>query len=243
MLILFFIQLIVALIFLLIGWAIVKKEAYGLISSFRSRPRGEQEELIQNGYPQKTGKLLIGTAIVLLIMLPLLFTSFPYALEAQIGVMVVLLMGGFIYLSKYEVANKRKKSYIISTSIAVVSFTVLFVIFYVGFQEAKLILKEDSFEISGVYGDEWSYEDITQVELLEEMPEVLLRTNGYGMQSISKGHFKVKNYGSSLLFIYKGHSPYLLIETNDDTIFINAKDAEKTKDWYYQLVEQSGKAE
>lgn len=114
---------------------------------------------------------------------------------------------------------------------------------YLGFQEAELTLKENSLEISGVYGEEWWYEDITQIELLEEMPEVLLRTNGYGMQSISKGHFKVKDYGSSLLFIYKGHSPYLLIKTKDDTIFINAKDAEKTKDWYYQLVEQSGKAE
>ncbi|WP_404350424.1 DUF3784 domain-containing protein [Sutcliffiella horikoshii] len=243
MLILFFIQLTVVLIFLLIGWAIVKKEAYGLISSFRSRPKEEQEELIQNGYPQKTGKLLIGTAIVLLIMLPLLFTSFPYAMEVQIGVMVVLLLGGFIYLSKYEVPKKRKKSYIISTSIAVVTFSFLFVVSYLGFQEAELTLKENSFEISGVYGDEWRFEDITQVDLVEEMPEVLLRTNGYGMQSISKGHFKVKDYGSSLLFVYKGHSPYLLIKTNDDTIFINAKDAEKTKDWYYQLVEQSGKAE
>lgn len=243
MLILFFIQLTVVLIFLLIGWAIVKKEAYGLISSFRSRPKEEQEELIQNGYPQKTGKLLIGTAIALLIMLPLLFTSFPYAMEVQIGVMVVLLLGGFIYLSKYEVPKKRKKSYIISTSIAVVTISFLFVVSYLGFQEAELTLKENSFEISGVYGDEWRFEDITQVDLVEEMPEVLLRTNGYGMQSISKGHFKVKDYGSSLLFIYKGHSPYLLIKTNDDTIFINAKDAEKTKDWYYQLVEQSGKAE
>lgn len=243
MLIIFFIQLLVVLIFLLIGWAIVKKEAYGLISSFRSRPKEEQEELIQNGYPQKTGKLLIGTAIILLMMLPLLFTSFPYAIEAQIGVMVFLLLGGFIYLSKYEVPKKRKKSYIISTSIAVVTFGFLFVVSYLGFQEAELTLKENSLEISGVYGEEWWYEDITQIELLEEMPEVLLRTNGYGMQSISKGHFKVKDYGSSLLFIYKGHSPYLLIKTKDDTIFINAKDAEKTKDWYYQLVEQSGKAE
>lgn len=243
MLILFLIQLMVVLIFLLIGWAIVKKEAYGLISNFRSRPKEEQEELIHNGYPQKTGKLLIGTAIVLLIMLPLLFTSFPYAIEVQIGGMVVLLLGGFIFLSKYEVPKKRKKSYIISTSIAVVTISFLFVVSYIGFQEAELTLKENSFEISGVYGDEWRFEDITQVDLVEEMPEVLLRTNGYGMQSISKGHFKVKDYGSSLLFIYKGHSPYLLIKTNDDTIFINAKDAEKTKDWYYQLGEQSGKAE
>ncbi|MEA3322384.1 MAG: DUF3784 domain-containing protein [Bacillota bacterium] len=243
MLIFFFIQLMLVLIFLIIGWAILQKEAYGLISSFRSRSKEEQEELIQNGLPQKTGKLLILTALVLLILLPLLFTPFPYALEVQIGVMVVLLLGGIIYLSKYEIPQKRKQSYIISVSVAVITFGILFVVFYLGFQEAELTMNEKSFEISGVYGDEWNYEEITQVELLEEMPEVLIRTNGYGMQSISKGHFKVKDFGSSLLFIYKNHSPYLLINTFDDTIFINSKDAEKTKDWYHQLVEQSGKAE
>ncbi|KPB04990.1 DUF3784 domain-containing protein [Bacillus sp. CHD6a] len=242
MLILFFIQLLVVLIFLLIGWAIVKKEAYGLISSFRSRPKEEQEELIYNGYPQRTGKLLILTAIVLLLLLPLFFTAFSYALEVQIGVMVIMLLGGFIYLSKFEVPQKRKKSYIISTSVAVVTFGILFVVFFLGFQEAELTLNEDSFEISGVYGDQWNYEEIIQVELLEEMPEVVISSNGYGMQSISKGHFKVKDFGSSLLFIYKNHSPYIFIKTMEDTIFINSEDAEKTKDWYHQLVEQSGKA-
>ncbi|TYS64562.1 DUF3784 domain-containing protein [Sutcliffiella horikoshii] len=243
MFILFFIQLMVVLVFLLIGWAIVKKEAYGLISSFHSRPKEEQEELLHNGYPQKTGMLLILTAFVLLILLPLIFTPFSYALEIQIGVMVIMLLGGFIYLSKFEVSQKRKKSYIISISVAVVTFGILFGVFYLGFQEAEMTLKENSFEISGVYGDQWEYEEITKVELLEEMPEVLIRTNGYGMQSISKGHFKVKGFGSSLLFINKDHSPYLLIKTADDTIFLNSKDAEKTKDWYHQLVEQLDKAE
>lgn len=201
---LFFIQLMVVLIFLLIGWGIVKKEAYGLISSFRSRPKEEQEELIQNGYPQRTGKLLIGTALTLLVLLPLLFTPFPYAMEVQIGVMVVLLLGGFIYLSKYEIPKKRKKSYIISTSVAVVTFGFLFAIFYLGFQEAELAVKEETFEISGVYGDHWDYENITQVELLEEMPEVLIRTNGYGMQTLSKGHFKVKVTEAACCLFIKG---------------------------------------
>ncbi len=239
----FFIQLAVVLVFLLIGWAIVKKEAYGLISSFKSRPQEEKEELIRNGYPQKTGKLLLATGMVLLFLLPLLFTSFPYALEVQIAVMVVLLLGGFIYLSKYEIPKKRKKSYIISSSIAFITLGFLAVIFYLGFQDPEMLLKEDSFEVTGVYGDEWSYEEIIHMELLDEMPEVTLRTNGYGMQSISKGHFKVKDFGSSLLFIYKGNSPYLYIETDSDKIFINSKSAEQTKDWYHQLEKLSGNAE
>lgn len=240
---LFFIQLSVVLIFLLIGWAILKKEAYGLISNFRSRPESEQEELIKNGYTQKTGKMLLVTGLVLLALLPILFTSFPYALELHIGVMVVMLLGGFIYISKFDLPSKRKRSYIISILIAVITCGTLAVVFFLGFQEPKIIFDENSFAINGVYGDEWTYSEIKHLELADEMPEVTLRTNGYGTQSVSKGYFRVKDVGKSLLFIYKGNSPYLFIETENDKIFINSKSAEQTKDWYIQLEEQVGKVE
>ncbi|WP_339149449.1 MULTISPECIES: DUF3784 domain-containing protein [unclassified Sutcliffiella] len=241
--VLFFIQLSVVLIFLVIGWAILKKEAYGLISSFRSRPKSEQEELIKKGYPQKTGKMLLVTGIVLLALLPLLLTSFPYALEMHIGVMVIMLLGGFIYVSKYDLPSKRKRSYIISILIAVITVGTLAVVFFLGIQEPKMTFNEDTFVISGVYGGEWKYSELTHIEIVDEMPEVTLRTNGYGTPSISKGHFRVKDVGKSLLFIYKGNSPYIFIETERDKIFINSKSAGQTKDWYDLLKEQVRQSE
>lgn len=240
--VLFFIQLSVILIFLVIGWAILKKEAYGLISSFRSRPKSEQEELIKNGYPQKTGKMLLVTGLVLMALLPLLLTSFPYALEMHIGVMVIMLLGGFIYVSRYDLPSKRKRSYIISVLIAVITVGTLAVVFFLGFQEPKMSFNEDTFVISGVYGEEWKYSEVTHIELVDEMPEVTLRTNGYGTPTISKGHFRIKDVGNSLLFIYKGNSPYLYIETGHDKIFINSKSADQTKDWYDLLKEQVRKS-
>jgi hypothetical protein len=241
--VLFFIQLSVVLIFLVIGWAILKKEAYGLISSFRSRPKSEQEELIKKGYPQKTGKMLLVTGIVLLALLPLLLTSFPYALEMHIGVMVIMLLGGFIYVSKYDLPSKRKRSYIISILIAVITVGTLAVVFFLGIQEPKMTFNEDTFVISGVYGGEWKYSELTHIEIVDEMPEVTLRTNGYGTPTISKGHFRVKDVGKSLLFIYKGNSPYIFIETERDKIFINSKSAGQTKDWYDLLKEQVRQSE
>lgn len=240
---LFFIELSVVLIFLIIGWAILKKEAYGLISGFRSRSESEQEELIRNGYPQNIGKMLLVTGLVLLALLPLLLTTFPYALEVHVGVMVIMLMGGFIYVSKYDLPSKRKRSYIISIVITVITAGTLAVVFFLGFQEPEMSFQQNSFEISGVYGDEWEYSEILNVELLDEMPEVTLRTNGYGTPTISKGHFKVKDLGKSLLFIHKGKSPYLYIETQHDKIFINSKSAEQTKAWYDHLEEQGRKSE
>lgn len=228
----------VILLFLLLGWAIRKKEGYWLISGFANRPKEEQEQLISNGYPQKMGGLLTVTALGMLILLPLVFTSFKYATEVQFGFMVIFLMAGIIYLTKYEVPKKRKRGYFISISLFVLVIGGISVISYFSYQGYELVTKEESFEITGMYGDEWAYDEITSIELMDHLPEVTVRTNGVGLPTLSKGHFKVTGYGSSLLFIQKGSSPYIYIELKDKKIFINDKDPEQTRIWYQQLSEK-----
>lgn len=225
----------VILLFLILGWVIRKKEGYWLISGFASRSKEEQEKLINNGYPQKVGGLLILTAVGMLVLLPLMFTSFKYATEVQFGFMAIFLMAGIIYLTKYEVPKKRNRSYIISISLFILVIGGISVLSYFSYQGYELVTKKGSFEITGMYGDEWAYEEITRVELMDKLQEVTLRTNGVGLPTLSKGHFKVTGYGSSLLFIQKGSSPYIYIEMKDKKIFINDKDPEQTKLWYQQL--------
>lgn len=231
----FTIQLSIALLFILLGWAIRKKKAYWLISGFANRSREEQQQLIENGSPQRTGTLLIATAIGMILLLPLHFTSFKYAMEAQFGFMIVFLLGGLIYLSKYEIAAKRKRSYIFSTSIALVVLIFLGVLSYFGYQEYKLVAGRSTFEVSGMYGDKWKYSDIERIELLEKMPEVTFKQNGFGLSTMAKGYFKVKGYGSSLLFIQKGSSPCVYIKMKKQKIFINGSTAEQTRAWYNVL--------
>ncbi|WP_253701358.1 DUF3784 domain-containing protein [Bacillus sp. FJAT-29814] len=229
------VQLGMILMFLLLGWAMLQREAYWLISGFSTRPKEEQEELIANGFPQRTGKLMIATAVGMVLLMPLYWTSFAYTFEVQFGFMLVFLMGGLIYLSKYEVPKKRKRSYIISTSLFVVVIGALGVLEYIAYQDYELIARGQSFEITGVYGDEWPYQEVTKVELLDEMPEVTFKQDGFGMSTIAKGRFKVKDYGSSLLFIRKETSPILYIEMGKKKIFINAKTPERTTEWFEEL--------
>lgn len=229
------VQLGMILLFLLLGWAMLQREAYWLISGFSTRPKEEQEELIANGFPQRTGKLMIATAVGMVLLMPLYWTSFAYTFEVQFGFMLVFLMGGLIYLSKYEVPKKRKRSYIISTSLFVVVIGALGVLEYIAYQDYELIARGQSFEITGVYGDEWPYQEVTKVELLDEMPEVTFKQDGFGMSTIAKGRFKVKDYGSSLLFIRKETSPILYIEMGKKKIFINAKTPEQTTEWFEEL--------
>ncbi|KON89884.1 hypothetical protein AF332_25735 [Sporosarcina globispora] len=228
-------QIAVIALFLILGWAVKFKKSYWLISGFISRPEEEKEQLIKRGYPQKTGSLLIGTAIGMLLLLPLSFTEFRFATEIQFGFMLVVLLGGFIFLSRYEVPAKRKRSYIIAIILFIVTLGPLIYLTVSSHKGYEVSLTEDAIHISGMYGDEWDYRDIQSVQLLEEMPEVTWKQNGIGLPTLAQGHFKVTGYGSSLLFIQKDHKPILYIELEDKQIFVNSKDPAETQSWYEEL--------
>ena len=230
------VQLFVIVLFFILGWAIRFKHQYMLISGFNNRSEEEQNILIENGYPQKTGNLLIMTAVGMLILFPLVFTSFLYSIEVQYGFMTVFLLGGFIYVSKYEIPVKRKRSYWFASIFTVLVIGFISVLFFLGYQLNELVVNEETFEITGLYGDEWKVEDIEKIELLNEMPIVTYKENGFGMPDLSKGYFHVEAYGSSLLFIRNG-GPYLLIEMKDEIIFINGENSEQTQSWYEQINE------
>lgn len=88
-----------------------------------------------------------------------------------------------------------------------------------------------------MYGDEWKINDIHDVELMAQMPEVTIKSNGFAMGTIAKGKFRVKEYGSSLLFIHE-QPPYIYIKVKDQSIFINGESPEETKDWYEMLTKK-----
>ena len=230
------IQLIIALLFFILGFAIRKKKAYWLISGFNNRSEDEKQQLIQNGYPQKTGLWLILIAIGMIILLPLSFTPFPFRFEIQFGFLLLSTLGGMIYLSKYELPKKQKRSYIISSTIFIITLGLIITLFAFGEQKSEFILKENSFEITGMYGDQWNYSDIKKIELLKKMPDVTWRQNGFATDRMAKGHFKVTGYGNSLLFIKKDQSsPILYLKVKDENIFINGETAGEVKNWYQQL--------
>jgi len=229
------VQLIIILLFLFLGWLVLSRNAYYLISGFSTRPKEEQEELIQNGSVQNTGKLLIATGVGMLVLLPLHLTSFAYTMEVQFGFMLVFLLGGTVYLSKYEVARKRKRSYLISSSLFVIVMGFVVGLYTLGTQDYEIKFTDETFEITGMYGDKWDRSTIQTVKLLDEMPPVTRKNNGFGLSTLSKGEFTVEGYGKSLLFVRKQSSPYVYIELADETIFINGETPEETKEWYEQL--------
>lgn len=229
------IQCILFLLFIGIAYLILKKERYSFLSGFNRRTSDEQEQLIERGYPQALGKNSLLLAVVLGIGVLLTLFGVPYGFEAAMGVMVLVIIGGQFYVQKYELPDKRTKGYWMAGVTSFITIGIIGFVIGAGFLDNDLSIDKNSVAVSGPYGIEWPLETIENVQILDSLPEVKLRTNGYSFAGRLKGHFKLENYGGGLLFIHGKHSPYLLIERGKDYLIINSENSEKTRKWYNEL--------
>lgn len=167
------------------------------------------------------------------------------------GVIVLIAIYNRIY-RKYRVTSviyendkstsKTPKAIVIAiTSITVIMFIVLGVLFYYGEQDPVAIMHDDSIQIKTLYGLNINFSEITSVSLIDKsMSEigVSVRTNGYrGFGGARKGYFKSDTLGSTLQFVQSKTAPTIKIERiNKDDIYISFRSSEKAEQLYWDIL-------
>ncbi|MEN2767587.1 DUF3784 domain-containing protein [Ornithinibacillus xuwenensis] len=220
-----------------ITYLIVKKKEYSLISGFYNRPKEEQEYLIQYGYIEKMGKVLLISFYLLIIATLLTVFGVPYGIEIGFGLFMLELLGGIIYIQKYEVPHKRKKYYLLYGIITFVTIGIVGGLFVMGNMKSEFVIKNDTFIISGMYGVEWSVEEIEKVELLDQLPEIMFKNSGLSSTTTKKGKFTLEApYGKGRLFVQVKNSPFIYVSTKEDYVIINRDSPKETKAVYQQLL-------
>ncbi|WP_085993938.1 DUF3784 domain-containing protein [Oceanobacillus senegalensis] len=220
------------------AFLIFKRRKYIFISGMRNRTDEEIKKLEKSGYLKAAGKLYVVTAVLLTIGLLLTVLEIPYGFEIAVGITVLVFIIGYIYIQKYEMKERRKSAYISSVITAFITIGIIGYIISRAFLANELMVLEDDLEITGPYGTEINIESIQEIELLDKLPAINLRTNGYKVGERLMGHFQVEEYGAVTLYIHGGNRPYLLIKHNDSYTLINSKKEEETIDWYEQLKEK-----
>ncbi len=218
-----------------ITYLLYKQKDYSLISGFSNRPEEEQEYLIENGYMEAIKRMMLHSTLILALLLVLGVLSVPYALEVGFAVFICYILGYTVQLQKYEVPHKRKRGYWITGSIALLVVGGITALTVYAFIPNQVTITEGHLEISGMYGGEWTQEEIQEVTLLEEMPPVNVRVNGFAMTNLSKGKFRVEGYGTALLFLRGDARPVLYVSTEDEEIFMNGEDEGQVRGWYEEL--------
>ena len=216
-----------------------KKKDFSLLSGYSNRPEEEKQYLQESGYLKAMSNVFFTSFWIILVTFIVGLFPIPWAFEIGLSVFIIYLMIGFIWVQRYEVPHKRKKMYWLSGILSGGTLIFIAVIATLGFIDNNdFHIHEDTFEISGMYGVEWDLEDIEKVQLLDELPEVIMRTNGFAMSNVLKGKFNLEEpYGSGLLFIQGDEKPYLAIITEDSYIIMNRKESEETIQLYDELIQ------
>lgn len=233
---------------LIMGWVLIiygglaylfaKKENYFLLNGYEKRPDEEKEYLKESGYLQATAKLLVYSFWVLLASFIIGFFPVPYGFEIGMGVFIVTLLGGLIWVQRYEVPRKRNRMRWLIGGISVATIGFIGWLVIDGFTDNTFIVTEETFEVTGSYGFEWETADIVDVQLLDELPEVRMRINGTSIGGIAKGKYRIEDpFGTGRLLIQNGDETnvVLYIETADDFVMISRETDEETKVLYEEV--------
>ena len=67
-------------------------------------------------------------------------------------------------------------------------------------------------EINGMYGKTIKAAEISSIQLLENLPKIKYRSNGFSLGTIKKGYFKTSEGEKVLLLLNANQQPLILIE-------------------------------
>ncbi|MDR2590038.1 MAG: hypothetical protein LBC71_03500 [Oscillospiraceae bacterium] len=88
---------------------------------------------------------------------------------------------------------------------------------------------------TGLYTYTIKLSDINSVELVDEMPLILSRNDGFGSANLLKGRFTASHLGTVFLSVQQNDPPFLIIVAADRTYIVNDADSAKTREVYGKI--------
>ena len=213
------------LLFIAIGFIITEENAKYLLSGYNTMSDAARQQFNLTAYLTFFRKfhLFLGTSLML-IGLPINYIISESAGGLLIGIYP---LAAYIYFaivsSRYSKGINTKTNKIVGIILAA---TLLFVIGLLGYgyQENKLIVNTKAIEITGFYGETIHPEEIESIKIVEKIPTIRYKSNGFAIGPIRKGYFKTKEGTSLKLILNADNKPYLLItKTDGKKIYFSAK--------------------
>ena len=125
---------------------------------------------------------------------------------------------------------------------------ILFVVAWIGWsfyaysQPPSVDISSFRFSVgTGLHGADVAFADIESVTLLDELPRILRRTNGFSSGGLLRGNFTLDQWGGGKLFINRNAPPYLVVRARDTFVVVNFEDASRTRELYGQLTARVGR--
>jgi hypothetical protein len=134
-----------------------------------------------------------------------------------------------------DVAWRRRIRFITAAIVAVTVALILGQV-YVHSRPPSVEVSGETFSTgSGFYGLEVPLSEIQSVELVETLPRIQSRTNGFAAGGLLRGNFRLEGWGSGRLFINRHSPPYVVARMRETFVVVNFADPAATRDLYERL--------
>lgn len=231
------INLIIGLFMIALGFLV--KSFPNLIAGYNTMSKEKKKNVDVEGLStfMRNVFILIGLTIIFGYYI---LTFFGFNAVANIIVPFVIVSGVTviaIYAQRFDHnKNKAKRT---KLTYLILGIVLLFVIgsSALGYIPSKTTFTENTVEFSGMYGFDLEISNIEDIELADEIPLIMTRTNGFSLGSVKKGTFNLDGFGKSQLLLHSDKPPYLIITKRDgDKIIVNYESLAKTKELYGEII-------
>ena len=210
--------------FVVLGFLVRKYP--NLIAGYNTMSEAQKKTVDIDGLSTFMRNVLIGMGILIAIS-NLILT--PLGLQDYVGTaFTFIVLAGTLYLfinaqtfQDRSYAPRSKK--IVRIIITMVFFgSLVFVVarmIYRGTSSPEFEIQGSEITVSGMYGLTTNY---LQIEILDELPAVKMKLNGFNFGPTLKGRFDLEGIGKCDLFVETREGPYILIITGEEApVIIN----------------------
>lgn len=237
-------SIILGLFFMGIGILVKHGRAHNLIAGYNTMSKEEKANFDIEGYATFFRNFFVFLGLFIILGFYILYwagwteIAYGWVISSIFLTLPYLLIRG----QKYNQSTTRKKSkklnYIAVTFLGLV-FIGIIALIGKGMVPPSVTLHDNTLEISGMYGVKIPNDQIVSIELIDQLPEVLVKTDGFNFANTLKGNFRLKEIGKGKLFIQKDVPPFVKIVLKaSDYLLINYENPDETRSLYSELQRQ-----
>lgn len=234
------IAVFVCVLLLFAGIGIKYFKWYWLIAGYNTMPAKAKEKVNIEEVAPYLGNMLILLSVIFLITLYLEHIGNTIGFIS--GYCIFLVMIIYMILKIQRITAKQyqtdyKTGLILLAIVALIGFASIILVLY-GVQPASVEINPQYINISGIYGRRISFNRIENVSLINDIPEIEIKINGFNAGNVRKGKFKLNNIGKGIIFLEDDVGPFIFIETQSEYYIINQKDKNRTQKLYEEIIKQ-----
>ena len=214
------------LLFIGMAFLVTTNNAKYLLSGYNTMSEAEREKVDINAYIPyfKKFHLFLGISFISLGLL-LHYAIGSTASGIFMGIYPILAYIYFMWESINFWKGSSKKWNKIGMYVLVGTLILVIGLFAIGFKENHLIITTDSIQFQGSYGETISASEIKSVTLVNELPKITSKANGFAVGNIRKGYFRTSAGEKVKLILNSDSNKYLLFtKLNGEKIYFSAKE-------------------